>query len=61
MRFLLVLLPLLFFSCQPDSTAEKDQKEEAPRPAKTEFDEELAKQLGADDYGMAQYVMAFYV
>ncbi len=59
MRFLLVLLPLLFFSCQPDSTAEKDQKEEAPRPAKTEFDEELAQKLGADDYGMAQYVMAF--
>lgn len=57
---ILLALSLGFFtvSC---SREEEICKEEQPAPAKKEngYDKELAAKLGADDYGMKRYVMAF--
>ena len=56
------LIPLLFLltliACQGayNSTAKTEQPTAEPT---TVFDEVLAMKLGADEYGMAQYVMAF--
>jgi len=44
---------ILAISCLGCSAPSKNQKETA------DFDKELAQKLGADDYGMSQYVMAF--
>src|SRR4051812_14454708 len=46
MRIIFCLVALLLFSNVRAQT-------------KTSFDSSLAKKLGADDYGMKQYVMAF--
>lgn len=45
---------LLFTQCKSTSLAQAPQKTE-PTP----YDSLLAKRVGADDYGMKQYVMAF--
>lgn len=50
--FLLIGLPLV-------SHSQEEQKKEAPAQKKEVFDPELAKELGADEYGMKRYVMAF--
>lgn len=50
--FLLIGLPLV-------SHSQEEQKKEAPAQQKEVFDPELAKELGADEYGMKRYVMAF--
>ena len=60
------LLPLLFtglgviYSCSGNSgsKAGDERKKEEKVIGKT-YDAELAKKLGADEYGMHQYVMAF--
>jgi len=44
---------ILAMSCLGCSAPSETQKETA------DFDKELAQKLGADDYGMSQYVMAF--
>lgn len=58
--FLPLSATLLFFtiSCTQNSnqTTESSASEDS---LETGFDEELASELGADDYGMRQYVMAF--
>jgi len=56
-----ILIPLLFLlaviACQGSyKTAKKEQPTAEPV---TGYDEVLAMELGADEYGMAQYVMAF--
>lgn len=53
-------LAIFFLNCSGNST----QKMESADPIssdshETTFNEELANELGADDYGMRQYVMAF--
>jgi uncharacterized protein YciI len=50
----------LFFACQmnKEEAPTQDSKQETTADVNG-FDAELAKKLGADDYGMAQYVMAF--
>jgi len=49
-----LIIPLIFlFSCQPKvETVEEDTN-------LIEYDSVLASKLGADDYGMSRYVMAF--
>lgn len=50
------LFIFLFTACQPEGTSEAQA---APEPETTGFDAELAKEVGADEYGMKQYVIAF--
>lgn len=47
----LVILTALFISCSTKTEVSKDLT--------TSYDSTLAKKLGADSYGMKQYVMAF--
>ncbi|MCI5056676.1 MAG: YciI family protein [Flavobacteriales bacterium] len=55
MRFLWILFVLAIYSCSDQNL---DVAEES-KPSKLEFDSALAASLGADDYGMKKYVMAF--
>ena len=49
--FLLLATSAILFGCTP--------KTDVKSVAKTVYDSALAKKLGADDYGMKKYVMAF--
>lgn len=51
-----ILLSTLFYSCDQIPTS---QTEESSNTQEKGFDEALAKKLGADDYGMKSYVIAF--
>lgn len=57
-----VLFPLLIIglliSCESNSVVNKNASNPEPENNST-YDSLLASQLGADDYGMKQYVMAF--
>lgn len=46
-----ILLLLIFISLSPSIFSQTEEK--------NVYDEELAKQVGADEYGMKKYVMAF--
>ncbi|NNC70703.1 MAG: hypothetical protein HKN90_07795 [Flavobacteriaceae bacterium] len=52
-RILLSLLTLMMFSIV------SAQGYDTPAPASKPFNEQLAKEMGADDFGMRKYVMAF--
>jgi uncharacterized protein YciI len=53
-KILMVMAALLLWQCQStDSTAQHNA------PQASQFDPELAQKVGADDYGMHRYVMAF--
>ncbi|MEZ5042961.1 MAG: YciI family protein [Saprospiraceae bacterium] len=57
--FLCLVISTLF-ACQPTSAPSSEADKVDPTAAEsTGFDAELAEALGADDYGMRQYVMAF--
>lgn len=51
----------LLYACQPAATAEVPKKDETTevKVEETGYDAELAEAVGADQYGMRQYVMAF--
>lgn len=53
---LLVLISLVILACNCSPIVEKSNNTESTEVV---FDSVLAKKLGADDYGMRQYVMAF--
>ena len=55
-RILMFLVLILCIGCS--SPADKSAEETSQNDLQG-FDEELAKELDADDYGMKQYVMAF--
>lgn len=59
--FLFFLVPFLIYGCHsaPAEDATNTDKAVEKSIAPTSFDSTLAKQLGADDYGMRSYVMAF--
>lgn len=52
----MLLIMILFIGCS--SPADKSVEETSQNDIQG-FDEQLAEELGADDYGMKQYVMAF--
>lgn len=55
-KLFLLLLPFWVFSCEsPSGKADSGSEEATVVP----YDSLLARQLGADDYGMKTYVMAF--
>ncbi len=70
-KTLALLLPTIIFACSSPSTSEETEevqepiaeqtevKEEEPESESAGFSEELAYELGADDYGMRQYVFAY--
>lgn len=55
----LCLATLFYMACQPAPSNELIAEEEKTEVAETGYDAELAQSVGADDYGMRQYVMAF--
>lgn len=60
LSFTLIAVILIFTAAS--CTEKNDQNAEVSMPAdslETSYDEGLANELGADDYGMRQYVMAF--
>ena len=59
MTRILIFSLLLLFSCTPEDNHSAIQANEAAVTAASGYNAELAKEVGADDYGMRQYVMAF--
>lgn len=58
--FLLATIALLMASCGETTVDPKQETaEEELESLNEQFDQQLADQLGADDYGMKRYVMAF--
>jgi len=58
---LILLFPILLAACEAPTPTE-DNTSTAQTPSNTDtlaYDAGLAKELGADEYGMKQYVMAF--
>lgn len=55
---LILLLSVVVFGCSNTSTVESTNKQTGVEEL-TGFDSTLAAELGADEYGMKQYVMAF--
>ena len=60
-RFLIALITisLMVFSCQPGSSIESDDAGESIATEEMTYDSVLAQSLGADEYGMKKYVIAF--
>lgn len=57
--FLIVGTTLLLAACSEAPEVTETPKVEEPETMNTQFDPKLAEKLGADDYGMKNYVMAF--
>jgi uncharacterized protein len=56
--FSFVAVGIILMSCNSNPTIKKDETTQTINEP-ISFDSVLAKQLGADDFGMKQYVMAF--
>ena len=54
-----ILTTVALFACNAKVTVEADSDVEKMEAEETVFDEALAERLGADEYGMRMYVMAF--
>ena len=60
MKYTFLILLLAIIACEvPAPTEEAPTKTATISEKSTGFDEALAQEVGADDYGMKQYVMAF--
>lgn len=57
--FLIVGTTLLLAACGETPEAPETPKAKEPETMNAKFDPKLAEKLGADDYGMKNYVMAF--
>ena len=55
--YLIILLSLFIFSCNKNQESKSLKK--TKKELKFEYDSILAQKIGADDYGMKKYVMAF--
>jgi uncharacterized protein YciI len=56
---LFILLFAGILACSPPVVESGEQEASIPQPMEQVYDAALAERLGADDYGMRQYVMAF--
>lgn len=54
----LVTISMLFIACEPAIKVDITEKE-SENPSEMSYDSALAQKLGADEYGMKKYVMAF--
>lgn len=62
MKNLFIIFPLLLFlgpSCSPPGEETATSPESVKAAAETGYNEALAQELGADQYGMRQYVFAY--
>lgn len=60
MKYTFLILLLAIIACEAPTSTEETPRETAAVPEESVgFDETLAQEVGADDYGMKQYVMAF--
>ncbi|MCG8328165.1 MAG: YciI family protein [Chitinophagales bacterium] len=60
MKYTFLALLLALIACEaPTSTEETPTESTATSEESMGFDDALAQEVGADDYGMRQYVMAF--
>jgi len=59
MRFKIITLITLIFSFLFTFCGQNSPKTSEPAPRVSGYDSTFAQRLGADDYGMKQYVMAF--
>ena len=50
---------LILFACTTKNTSMEDKSSNSEVTDTINFDQKLAEKLGADDYGMHQYVIAF--
>jgi uncharacterized protein YciI len=57
--FLIAGVTILFVACGETPEVTETPKAEEPESMNAQFDPKLAEKLGADDYGMKNYVMAF--
>ena len=57
--FILVFMLSIFLSCSDNKQNDEDREANVSEEVNQRFDEKLAKKLGADDYGMKKYVMAY--
>ena len=57
--FLIAGVFFLLAACSETPEVTETPKAEEPESMNTQFDPKLAEKLGADDYGMKNYVMAF--
>lgn len=59
-RLIFISLSVVVFACSTEVNVNTSEEKEALQNEETlGFDSIMAKELGADDYGMKQYVMAF--
>lgn len=49
----------LLFACSQETETKTTGEQKEPETLNMQFDQKLADKLGADDYGMKKYVMAF--
>lgn len=59
LQILLALAIFLFLACTSNVKVDTKSTDEASAKAEMTYDSLLAQKLGADDYGMKKYVMAF--
>lgn len=57
--FTLFLFTIGILACNQPMIRSGEQEDSIPKPVENGFDAALAERLGADEYGMHQYVMAF--
>lgn len=58
--YTVILLSFLFMNCSGNSNESMDTADSISNDSpESTYNEELANEVGADDYGMRQYVMAF--
>ena len=55
----LIIIISVLNACKQDPDTQSNHPTKISALSETVFDEELARKLGADDYGMKRYVMAF--
>ena len=55
---MLFVVSIIILSCTSDNENTKEANQES-QSEKMVFDQELASKLGADEYGMRKYVLAF--
>lgn len=58
-RLFYLFMTCALFACKPTTVEEQVSNSTESKAMSTGYNEELAKELGADEYGMKAYVMAF--
>lgn len=57
--FLFLIIIGIFSACKQETPTQNEDPNFPKEESENKYDEDLAKQLGADDYGMKKFVVAF--